>query len=447
MRSGSLRCKNITKYKDTEVIQCIKHKKHVLLIILLLGSSSIIKGTVVGSDSAIQAAQSFFTFPSGQSNNRLANYGWAPNGFALQNASTIAEFDSVFPVSGPIEMNAGTLTLNRDLMFNNMVNLISMGTIIGQNHILSLCQSVTALPSTTSMFQDTKIYLNNDVTLNSSITFTGLCTIEGNGHQVILASNAGIKVGGTLLMHNVILNGVSGTNVQCLNDPATLILNGSTWIQNANSSFITGGLQISNDVVFTGTTVFAYQSIKNCVINSQATLMLDAGFTFSYDATRLASKSLLQFVDFSSTLFLNGATLCATTTGLNLTKGSLVVRGYSTLNPQIKTVHGNIIDNGITFGDGLSSVNDCACTILAGSQLQVIQGSLNYQNMTSSSWFMENSLSQLTMGANTTLRLYQSMNLGAGLSVFNNNVTLARKPLAQLVGSTSSLGVLLFASL
>lgn len=429
-------------------MQFHRYKKIIAIVGIASGLVSKVQATVFGSDTTIQAAQAFFTFPSGQSNNRLANYGWAPNGFALANSSTTATFDSVFPVSGSIQMNGGTLTLNRDLIFNNPVNLVSMGTVIGQNHIISLCQSITALPSTASKFQDTKIYLNNDVTLNSSITFTGLCTIEGNGHQLVLAAAAGIKVGGTLTLHNVILNGVSGTNVQCLNDPATLILDNSTWIQTNNSSFITGGLQFRNNVLFTGTiTNFAYQSLKPCLINTQATLLLDTGFTFSYDATRLASTTLLQFADASATLFLNGATLCATTTGLTLTKGSVVVRGDSTFATQTKVVGCHTVDNGIVLGDGLSAINDCACTILAGSQLQVIGGSLNYKNVAPSSWLMENTIAQLTMGTNTTLRLYENMNLGSGLAFFQDNTTLARNSTAQLTGSTSAVGVLNFVQL
>src|SRR5581483_11963768 len=91
-------------------------------IFLLLAINA--RSGVQGSDSSVGTALAFFTFPQNQnSTNRLANYGWAPNGFALQNAATTAVFDSVFPVSGNIQLNGGTLSLNRDLDFQNTTTL------------------------------------------------------------------------------------------------------------------------------------------------------------------------------------------------------------------------------------------------------------------------------------------------------------------------------------
>lgn len=405
------------------------------------------QATVFGSDTAIQAAQPFFTFPSGQTNNRLANYGWAANGFAIANATTSAEFDSVFPVSGPIQLNGGTLTLNRDLLFNNTTILQGMGAIVGQTHMMTLGSTTTGLPSSKS-FQDTTLVLNSDITLTSAITFTGTCTIEGNGHQLILGSVGGIKVGNnsTLQLHNVVVNGVAGSNVQCLNDSSLLILNDTSCIFSSNATFTLGAFQCRNDVEFVGPHTFAYQSLKTSLIMSNAMLILDQGFTFSYDATRSASKTFFQFNDETASMFLNGATLHATTTGLNLTHGTLIARGDCGLSSEIKKVHSAIIDNGITIGDG-TSADDFAIIIQAGSQLLVSTGSINYYNVNAASWLMENSLSTLHMGPSTTLRLYQTLNLGTGLALCENGVTIARKSAAQLLGNTTAVGNLFFAQL
>lgn len=426
-----------------------KKRITIFFIGLICLSTVHVRATVFGSDSTVQAAQVFFTFPQGQSNNRLATYGLASNGFALANASTSAIFDSIFPVEGPINLNGGTLVLNRDLICRNITTLQGMGVITGQNQVLELSYNTNALPSNTSKFQDTTLVLNNDVSISSAITFMGTCTVEGNGHQIVMGANSGLKVGNnsSLVLRNVTINGVSGTNVQCLNDGGLLVLDNATWIQKTNSSFVLGTLQFKNDVLFTGTTTFAYQSLKTSLINAQSSLILDDGFTFSYDPTRLASKTLLQFVDATSSLILHGATLATTVTGLNLTRGSLEVYGDSVFAPQTRAIGLNIIDNGITLGDGLSSANDCATTIHAGARLQVAIGSLNYRNVLSSSWFMENSISQLNMGDSTTLRLYQSMNINAGSALLNDNVTLARTPAAQLLGSTAAVGSLFFVQL
>lgn len=416
---------------------------------LLCGLAHQIQATVFGADNNVNTALAFFTFPNGQANNRLANYGWAPNGFALAASTTAATFDSVFPVSGPIQMNGGTLTLNRDLLFSTGTTLTSLGAIVGQGHSITLPQGISSLPSSTSRFQETQLYLNSDITLSSSITFTGTCYIEGNGHQLILGANGGIKVGNnsTLLMHNVIINGVSGTNVQCLNDFALLILDNCTWIQTANSSFVLGALQFRNNVMMAGNATFAYQTLKTSLITSQATLMLDQGFTFSYDPIRLASQTLLQFSDQTAALFLNGATMHATTTGMTFTHGSMFVRGDSELSSEKKLIGNTLFDPGITLGDGSNAANDFICDISSGAHLLVATGSINYKNVNSSSWLMENSVSQLIMGNATTLRLYKTLNLGLGTALCNPNVTIARKPQAQLLGGVSAVANLFFAQL
>lgn len=426
----------------------IKHS-YCFLIGFLIFINVPLKGTVYGSDNNIQAGLSFFTFPAGQSNNRLATYGLAANGFALANASTSAIFDSIFPVTGSINLNGGTLTLNQDLIFNNGTTLQGLGAIVGQNHIIQLSYSTNSLPTNTVLFQDSTLILNNDVTISSAITFTGICYIQGNGHQLILGNNSAIKLGNnsTLLMRDVILRGVSGSNVRCLNDFGLLILDNCTWVQTANSSLLLGALQFRNKVTMSGDSIFSYQTLKTSLVESQATLMLDAGFTFSYDPIRLASKTLLQFSDDTASLFLNGATLHATTTGLNITRGSLIVRGDSALSSETKTNGIITVDQGITLGDGLSVSSDCVTTILAGATLKIATGSLNYKNVSNTSWFMENSVSQLNMGDFTTLRLYQSLNLGFGVALCNPNVTIARVNQAKILGSVSAVENLFFAQL
>lgn len=429
----------------------MQHKKYVQYFFIGLLSLIYreINATIFGSDTNVQAELSFFTFPSGGADNRLALYGIAGNGFSIANSTTSAIFDSIFPVRGSINLNGGTLVLNRDLIFNTVTSLQGLGTITGQNHVVTLSDNIITLPTNTVRFQDTKLVLNNDVTISSSITFTGICYIEGNGHQLIMGANSGIKVGNnsTLLLHNVILNGVSGTNVQCLNDFGLLILDDATWIQKANSSFVLGALQFRNDVTMTGKSTFAYQTLKTSLVNSNATLLLDTGFTFSYDPVRLNSKTLLQFSNATASLFLNSSTLHATGTGLNLTRGSIVIRGDSIFSSETKIIGNAVIDQGITLGDGLASVSDCAMTIVSGARLKVSKGSMNYRNLLSSSWVMENSVSQLNMGNNTTLRLYKILNLGLGAALCDELVTIARVPQAQLLGSVSAVGDLFFAQL
>lgn len=417
----------------------MKRISFIFFSLLFLSHLNLHSGTQ-GSDTSVKTLN-FFTFSG--TNNRIANYGWVENGFAFQNASTTATFDSVFPVSGPVNLNGGTLTLNHDLFFNNTTTLQGLGTIVGGGHVLSFCQSCTALPNT-QQFQDTKIFLNNDVALSSAITCSGSCLINGNGHRLILGLSGQLITNGTLILQNVILQGVSGQNVRCSTPASVLYLDNAVWIQTANATFSTGSFQCRNNVCFTGNgKILAYQTNQTSVIGSNSNLLLDSGFTFSYDPAS-SSASLLSFVDNSSLLIMNNSLLYTSTVGLKLTKGSMVVSGDSVFSSATKQVGLTIVDNGITLGDGLSVANDFAGDITTGAQLKVVHGSLNYKNVGSSSWLMENSISQLYLGPSTTLRLYKSLNLGTGEALCDVNAVIARVSNAQLIGSVSAIGNLLF---
>ncbi|MDR3550322.1 MAG: hypothetical protein P4L31_02830 [Candidatus Babeliales bacterium] len=399
---------------------------------------------VIGSDTMVSLLATY-TFPVKPTKpNRIASFGLVENGFTLQSSATSLIFDSVFPVSGPIALNGGTLILTRDLIFANPASLLSWGNVTGNNQTISLSPSMSSISTTAVTFQDTKLILNNDVTFSSVTTFSGNCSIEGNGYKLTLGSIGAINIFGQLLLHDVVLDGVVGGNVKCLNDNALLILDQTTWIQKGNYTFSTGAFQCRNEVIFRGAATFTYQTLKTSVINADASLLLDSGFTFNYDPIRLASKALFAFVDATSLLILNGATLHTTTTGLNLTKGSMIVGGDSVLSSDLQTTGSIIVDNGITLGDGLQASSDFACNITTGAHLRLDTGSLNYKNLLSSSWLMESSLSTLNLGAYTTLRLYDTLNLGFGIALCDDNVTIARASNAQLLGNVSAGNNLVF---
>lgn len=418
--------------------------KQVLYLIsfFIMCVSNYTHSDVYGSDVAVSALSAFTAPAAPVIPNRVAYFGWTQNGFTLTNSSTSLLFDSVFPVSGTIQMNGGTLNLNRDLIMNNLAMLQGLGVISGAAHVLSLAQSVNSLPLDTQSFDNTRIVMNSDVTLKSAITFsstgTGYCSIQGNGHVLSLGVGSSMSITGTLQLHNVILEGISGTNIQCSNNNSVLLLDNVTWIQTSTYTFGMGSFQCENNVAFRGAeTAFVYQSNQQSLINTDAMLLLDTGLTFSYAPLNTISQSLIAFADPSSLLILNGATLSTTTTGITLTKGSLLVQGDSFIStPTVATP--------ITLGDGISAANDFAVTIAACGRLKLASGSLNYMNVASGSWVMENSVSIFELGFNTILRLYKTMNLGIGVAVFDDQTIVQRKVTAFLLGSVQTLGVTAF---
>lgn len=402
---------------------------------------------VVGSDTS-PSSEPFYLFPDAPVvANRIANYAWMQGGFGLQSAATNLLFDSVFPVSGVIALNNGTITLNRDLIMSNITTIESLGTIVGNGHTLSLSPTVTWLPAQTATFSNIKLVLNSDVIVKGPLSFIGSCVtnnmIQGNGHRLILDPDPGsLVVSGILTVQNVILEGIAGSNIQLLTDSSVLKLDNVTWIQDGDVTFTHGSLVVNNLVTMQGPWTFAYQTSQSSFINQNGILLLDDGFTFSYDPSS-SLQNLLSFVDETSLLILNGATLHASVTGLQLTNGSLKVMSNSFFSSETQLVGTVTLDNGITLGDG-NVLHDFMGAIAPQAQLKIVQGSLNYRNRDAASWIMGDSVSNIFFNPSSTLRLYETLHLGSGLAKFEDNTTLARVPAAILDGSITALGVLNF---
>ncbi|MDR3551089.1 MAG: hypothetical protein P4L31_06780, partial [Candidatus Babeliales bacterium] len=293
----------------------------VTLLVLSM-ACPMLQADVIGSDSAV-STQPFFLFPAAPIiPNRIANFAWMQGGFGMQNSLTSLLFDSVFPVSGSVQLNGGTLTLNRDLVFDNVFDLQGLGTVIGGGHIFSLSPGIASLPSTAGAFQDTTLVLNSDLLIKSAISFQGTCAVQGNGHTLTLNNSGSLAINGSLLLQNVILDGVQNSNVQCANPSSSLTLESVTWIQAGDFNFNQGSFVCNNLATFKGTSTFSYTTDQISTISANSILFLDTGFFFDYNPGA-AVQTLIQFIDATSQLLLNGATLHASGTGLLLTKGSM----------------------------------------------------------------------------------------------------------------------------
>lgn len=113
-------------------------QKYAIIIIFL--SSAISYAVTIGSDIAVNR---FYTQQSLFSGDRVASFASLNGGFSLFGQGTTAIWDSFFPVSGPIALNAGHLILNTDLILNNIASITTLGRITGQHHTLSFCPTST----------------------------------------------------------------------------------------------------------------------------------------------------------------------------------------------------------------------------------------------------------------------------------------------------------------
>lgn len=334
-----------------------------------------------------------------------------------------------------IIMNGGSLSFANDLNMGHEIIFSGTGIVHINNNNINIGDLDTSWSD--ALYWDGSIgviNMNANVALSNTWTFSGTCIIDGGGGELDLLNGAFvIERGSTLILRNVLLYNISGTNVQCLDDAGVLIIEDSTWDQNGSYIFTLGALELQGAITMQGdaNSIFSYQSDQPITFASDTSLTLDQGFTFSYDAS---SPDLLQFTDASSVLVLNSATLATNAQGLNLFHGSLQVQGNSLLSTS----------SFIALGDCFNGTNDFVINVQSNAQLAIESGNFNYKNVNASSWNMQNT-SILYINGGASLNLYQVLNLGTGSAVFGNNATLGNE--ANLIGSSSQEGTLNFVTL
>ena len=118
--------------------------KHWFLFGLFIFISLKTECVSVGSESAV-SRQGSIEFLYVDSNNEMKGFAAFEAGFTLQTPSTTCTFNSLFPVSGTVDMGCGTLYLSRDLIFDSETSLDNMGSIYGNGHSIRLSESVITL--------------------------------------------------------------------------------------------------------------------------------------------------------------------------------------------------------------------------------------------------------------------------------------------------------------
>ena len=301
-------------------------------------------------------------------------------------------------------------------------------------------------------FKDVRLFFKSDLVLNGEIVFDGTCTLNMGRNILQFGTDGKITVtnGSHLIIEDARIKGIANNKISCLDDDGVITLRDVDWIQGGNYNFSNGAMIWQNDVLMTGDYIFAYQTKKTSTLLCKSMLELDVGFTFSYNPGS-ASEDLIDMIDNSSVLLLNGATLHTTVTGLQLTDGKLKVLRDSFLSSEKETrviddVIEYTIDNGITFGNS-DSAHDLVCDIFSGVTLHILQGSLNYRNILASSWNMTNFTSVLHVYANTQLNVYQNLNLDSGSVLLGDNAVLGRALGKDITGSIRPQGTLLYTNI
>ena len=357
-----------------------------------------------------------------------------------------------------IKLNNGTIILEENLNLYDNKKIIGPGTIDLNGHKLIFGARELILDEPIYFQSAADIEFNSLVHLTTTYTFNDIGIISGNANILCLHDGGNIVVNSnsTLIFKDIIIQNISENNIRCVDDSANIILQNVLWIQSDDFTFDKGSIKFQDKVEMIGENKkFVYSTICTSTITKYSDLLLSNNFTFSYDPNN-TNQTLLEFEDSTSSLKLKNATLHTTSTGLKLTKGSLVIKNNSYLSTEeiyfVEEImtgtyesegitfttydYQNIRIGGITFGNDSTS-EDFICETLAGATLHVIGGPLKYRNINSESWNMTNNTSILNIHQGAQLKLYQTLNSGNGQVFFQEGATIFKDTGKFLIGSTS----------
>jgi acetyltransferase-like isoleucine patch superfamily enzyme len=296
-------------------------------------------------------------------------------GFTLEDATTSCTFSSSFPISGPINMNGGTLYLQQNMLITSSAQIEGLGNIIGNNHTLEFGHTITSLPANLKLIKDVNVILNNSVDIISSVTVQGQCSLYARGNTINLKNDSGfiIDSNSSLKIQYGILRNID-SNTICIDDTSHLILN-NAFIDIYNDwTFNKGDITIQNNVTFWSSKIFDYQSNVPLVITDGANFILDGGITYKAGKVNPGDCDPLLFFDNSSLLSCNNCNFIITGSGITLLKGQVALNGTVTID-----IESTDTSYGLIFGNN-NSADDFLININPGSHTEVIKGALTYNN-------------------------------------------------------------------
>lgn len=364
------------------------------------------------------------------------------NDITLQDSNASVSVDLLTNLNGNIYLNGGMVCLlENSLKFKDGDRIVGPGTIYETGGKIIFGASPLTFSENMHFIDAEDIKVNSNITLQGAWTFSGNATIDGSLNSLYLSDSGSIIVdcGASLLIKNITIHGIQNGNIYCKDNNGTITFQNVNLYLEDDYTFSIGRFAILDQAKILGSSKFIYQSPMESTILSRSTLTLDAGITFSYDPGCMRSD-LIVLQDPYSTLELNGATLHATLTGMQLANGFLLVSNNSYLSSEQSPT----LDQGITFGDGFG--NDLALQILTSTKLEITRGSLKYKNIIGSSCIMQNMQSILQLDNGCNFYLYQNLNLGTGQITFMGG-NFYFVPGKLITGSTNVCGTINYVEL
>jgi hypothetical protein len=289
------------------------------------------------------------------SGNTIRGNGSISGLIALQNAAASVSFDLRGSLLTNVAMGGGTVSLSDDLHMSNDKVFTGGGKVDLSSHALEL-GSVDKIWTSSIYWDgiDGHIDLNSNLSLAGTWTFSGTCVINANWNvlQFLPGSEIVVEKGSTLIFKEAKLKDLSDTQIRCLDGESKIRFYNSKTKLDGNYSFTIGKIEVMDEFEICGSYTFDFQSPQALIIGACSVLRMMQGSTFSYNPPT-ADRDLIVMLFRSSMFELNGATLHSTSTGLQLTCGTVGIYGESNF-----VSDATVIEEGIFLGDGISSDND-----------------------------------------------------------------------------------------
>lgn len=381
---------------------------------------------IKGSQTAL-SVQPHATFPASDLDNTMLGFGWFKNGFTFEDATASCTFDSVYPLSGPIDLNGGSLYLASDLLLHNNITWTGFGSLYGNYHLLDLCKTVTffASPSQQQIFNDVSISMHTDMRISGSALFQGSSLLDGNNN--ILKFNDGgyllVDTGATLTLKDMTLAHVEARKICCLDDSSRLALENVTLLLSNDYSFTQGSMYLMDEVVFDGAHTFSYQSNQTSTIAYAAHLKIEDGLILSLGKDEQDSAEPLYFEGSLSSINFQNSTLLVHDEGVNFTRGIVSIDRNVNFD-----VYSSSTMQGLICGNQ-NEVGDILLQFFPSSNLNFKRGHITFNGTNAD---------VITSAGNATLVRYDNTIVQLNQNLIASEVDIFSYPMAQFYAADDS---------
>lgn len=336
-----------------------------------------IQADLVGSNTLV-SAESNKQFPEnpGLFDNEIRGFAWMKNGFSLENSATDCIFNALFPVSGTVNLNGGTLTLFQNLIFSDITSLQGLGSIVGNGYTIEFCKSINAFPINTDSFDTVFLCCKSNMTLSSPVTFKGECRLCGNSNNLELADSAAIIVDSNSCLHleNFKIIGLKDSNIRCVDGSASLILENVDLRLTDSFVWSNGSILFKDDAIICGGQKFIFDSLATSTVDVHSQLSVVENVEMYLGRKAPEYRDPICMTDHTSVLNLHSCSFVATDSGIVLKNGTISLDARVTLDAV-----GTTTTEGIIVGSGQAD-EDVTIHIEPGAALHHKSGYWVYNN-------------------------------------------------------------------